>query len=156
MKPKGSFQPYNQPIENFLKYIKVEPNGCWLWLSKIAKNGYGHFTHRIGFKKYRTQLAHRFSFEYFRGPIPYGLVIDHTCKVQNCVNPYHMETVTQQINVLRGNGIAAKNHKKTHCLMGHELSGENLYKSTKGKRECIMCRRASARKWRHDKKSRSI
>jgi hypothetical protein len=143
MKPR----PFKRPIENFMKHIQVSETGCWLWTAKIAPNGYGHFQHRLGYKESKTVNSHRFSYEYFREKIPDGLVIDHLCRVSHCVNPYHLEAVTQQTNVFRGNGLARKNHEKTHCIRGHELSGENLYICPLGKRNCKKCRNETARRW---------
>jgi hypothetical protein len=52
-----------------------------------------------------------------------------------------MEVVTQRENLLRGNGITARRARQTHCIHGHELSGDNLYLHKKG-RQCKTCRRA--------------
>lgn len=65
---------------------------CWLWIGCKFKNGYGYFNNK---------KAHRVGFEFFKGPIPSGLVIDHICRVINCVNPNHLEAVTSHVNILR-------------------------------------------------------
>lgn len=72
--------------------------------------------------------AHRLAYEIFREPIPNGLVIDHLCKKHDCVNPDHLEPVTNKINILRGTGITAIAALKTHCYLGHEFTTENTYK----------------------------
>jgi hypothetical protein len=46
--------------------------------------------------------AHRIAYEMTKGLIPEGLVIDHLCRVHCCVNPDHLEAVTQLENVRRG------------------------------------------------------
>jgi hypothetical protein len=92
--------PYRKPMQARLdKLTSPEPNtGCILWLGKTKSNGYGYIT--IGPKEFR---AHRVIYEFFKGPIPKDLVLDHTCKNTICVNPDHLDPVTQKINLARSN-----------------------------------------------------
>ena len=48
----------------------------------------------------KQQLAHRMSYETFKGPIPNKLVILHSCDRGRCINPDHIEAGTQHTNVL--------------------------------------------------------
>lgn len=114
----------------------VRSDSCWLWNSTKSVNGYGVFWN--GHKGVR---AHRFSYELFKGPIPDGLQIDHLCRVRHCVNPLHLEAVTQKENLLRGESFSAINKRKTECNYGHPLSGENL-RIWNGRRRCRACVRA--------------
>lgn len=115
-------------------------SGCWLWTGTAVAGGYGRT--KIG---ERSVLVHRLTVQVERG-IPDGMVIDHKCRVTCCVNPQHLEAVSQQINVLRGIGIAAMRAKKTHCVHGHELAGDNLrvFERSPGRfmRTCLACERA--------------
>lgn len=85
------------PIQRFERKYEIRASGCWDWLDPLHKNGYGKF-----FADGAAHYAHRWSYEHFVGPIPDGLVIDHLCRNRACVNPEHMEPVTQQTNVRRG------------------------------------------------------
>jgi len=80
------------PAERF--WEKVNKTGdCWLWTAACQKNGYGSFYlegKRVG--------AHRVVWEFERGPIPAGMVPDHTCLVKSCVNPDHLVLVTHGKN----------------------------------------------------------
>ena len=85
------------------KFTIPEPNsGCLIWLGAVNNGGYGKI--RIGFRgegTYRIAYAHRVFYEYFVGPIPEGLDLDHKCRVRCCVNPAHLEPVTKKENVHR-------------------------------------------------------
>jgi hypothetical protein len=131
-------------IEKFL--AKVDKNGplwngtpCWDWKGCKNVKGYGLFS------CYKLVQSHRFSYEIFSGPIGEGLTIDHLCRRRGCVNPLHLEVVTRKENVLRGIGLTAKNHQKTHCLRGHSFDEKNTY-IYKGIRGCVTCRSESAKK----------
>jgi hypothetical protein len=69
-------------------------SGCWLWLGKLYRNGYGSaWTH--GAEAY----AHRASWEAFVGPIPTGLSVLHRCDTPACVNPEHLWLGTHRDNM---------------------------------------------------------
>lgn len=72
---------------------------CWIWQRAMQPNGYGAMTINR-----RTHNAHRGVWLRDRGPIPEGMVLDHLCRVRACVNPDHMEIVTNAENLRRGNG----------------------------------------------------
>ena len=125
------------PEERF--YAKVEKTaGCWLWTAYRNTDGYGV----LGVAG-RLVRAHRFAYELLVGSIPRGLQIDHLCRVRHCVNPAHLEVVTQRENTLRGEGACARNAAKTHCPKGHPLVAGNLFlfELRRGHRECLICRR---------------
>lgn len=119
---------------------------CWFWTGAVQSKGYGN---------YKSKLAHRVSYEKYVGKIPEGLTLDHLCRNKLCVNPAHLEPVTQYENNMRGESPTAKNKKKTHCSSGHELSEENIrvVKRVDGmRRHCKICERAhkkQARNKRH-------
>lgn len=119
-----------------LRQIAKDENGCWIWQGSKGGSGYG----TVWWKKH--QPAHRLSYEVHVGPIPKGLVIDHLCRVPLCVNPDHLEPVTQRENLRRGvapNWVASRTDM---CAKGlHPLAGENLYVQPDGRRNCRACRR---------------
>lgn len=127
------------------KVDKDGPNGCWLWTASTNLQGYGQFFDG------KTVLAHRFAYERLVGPIPEGLVTDHLCRTPLCVNPAHLEPVTQRENMLRGETVIAANARKTHCKRGHPLSGENLVIDGQGWRQCRICLRI---RWRRKSAAR--
>lgn len=118
------------------KVAEPDGNGCRLWTASVDVGGYGSFKLDGAMRK-----AHRVAYEWTRGPIPDGLCLDHLCRVRSCVNPDHLEPVTQQENMRRGEmwtRRSAQQRSRTHCLRGHEYTPENTRIRPKG-RECRMC-----------------
>ena len=73
-------------------------DSCWEWTGLTVGNGYGRFWDA---NTGRMALAHRLAYEMVRGAIPPGLHIDHLCRNRKCVNPEHLEAVTQRVNNMR-------------------------------------------------------
>jgi hypothetical protein len=125
-------------IERF--WSKVDKTGeCWLWRGSVNGSGYGRFW--LSANTY--VMAHRFAYELEVGPISEGLHIDHVrsrgCRSRRCVNPAHLEPVTQLENTRRGGNSA-----KTHCKNNHPLFGDNL-RIVAGRRVCVTCSRERVR-----------
>lgn len=132
----------NGPISKY----RPDLGPCWLWKPKPGAGGYGTFSiSRDG--KSRTLRAHRVAYQLCVGPFPEGLVPDHLCRVHACVNPSHLEPVTNRENVLRGIGVTARNASATHCANGHPFNDENTRIDRKGHRVCRVCAREHTRNW---------
>lgn len=103
---------------------------CWVWTGEVHDRGYG---------RYNKKKVHRLAWEFFRGPIPQGLTIDHLCRVKLCCNPDHMDVVPASVNVSR-----RWNHEMTSqytCHRGHQRTEENIYVRPDGRRECLLCKK---------------
>ena len=134
--------------ENFWEKVGPhdDPTKCWLWLGGTVHNSgklmYGRF--RVGDA---LILAHRFSYALRFGAIPEDMTIDHVkargCTSTLCVNPHHLEVVTNKVNVLRGDGPTALNAKKTHCPQGHLYTEDNMYVYL-NHRCCRICKQEGA------------
>ncbi len=123
-----------QTVERLWKSYAVTPTGCWEWTGPKQGQGYGIF----GSKPSRA--AHRAFYERFKGPIPAGLVIDHLCRNPSCVNPEHLEPVTNRENVMRGlKGVL--HVQPSHCINGHEYTPENKLVNYRGHVKCRACNR---------------
>jgi len=123
----------------FAHVSEVLDNNCWLFEGSKDKAGYGKI------RRFRGSmcLAHRVMYEELIGEIPEALVLDHLCRTRNCVNPDHLEPVTQQENIKRGLGqgpALAALRNKTQCINGHSYTKENTYHHPKtNARNCKKC-----------------
>jgi HNH endonuclease len=94
----------------FMAKVFQDPEtGCWLWQGSLKANGYAQMTvdGRNGL------LGHRWAYEHFIGPIAKRLVLDHLCRIRRCVNPAHLEAITQAENMQRWKDNPAAPHEGT-------------------------------------------
>ena len=71
--------------------------GCWIWTASTWGKGYGKFT--IGSDK--SVAAHRYAYMSVKGAIPGDKQLDHLCMNVKCVNPDHLEPVSNAENQYR-------------------------------------------------------
>lgn len=131
-------------LERFYSYVDKK-EGCHLWKGTVAKSGYGVFM----LQGNNLVLAHRFSYEQVNGSISEGLHIDHLCRNRLCVNPDHLEAVTNSENVRRE--LLAKHPRiPGKCSKGHDLTPENTYfHGASQTPRCLTCKRENYRRWWH-------
>lgn len=145
----NTLEPTITRIERFATKYKKSSSGCWEWISPCS-NGYGRFLHHN---------AHRFSYQLTGNRLVKGMVIDHLCRNRKCVNPKHLEQVTQSENTKRGNtgnhskylGPGIREYDKNiSCRNGHSWGERNTYifinKSGSSQKMCRTCNNISHRK----------
>lgn len=82
--------------------------GCHIWLETLTKDGYA---------VYEGKAAHRRAWSEANGPVPSQRFLDHVCRRRACINPDHLEPVTQSVNELRKRW--AYRVKISKCQFGH-------------------------------------
>lgn len=138
--------------EGFWRRVdKSTASGCWEWRGARSVWGYG-----VYWRRKVAARAHRVAWELERQRIPDDRQLDHLCRNRACVNPDHMEPVTGRENVMRGDGLAAANARKTHCWRGHALSGTNLRIGSKGERCCRKCSAIKSAEHARRKRARKV
>jgi hypothetical protein len=70
---------------------------CWLWIGGRNAKGYSAFP----CQGLRIWTGHHFAFFIFKGPLYPTLTLDHLCRNQLCVNPFHLEQVSLSENLQR-------------------------------------------------------
>ena len=101
----------------------------------------------------RSTYAYRTVYESVTGePCPPG-VAHHRCENPSCVNPEHLEFITQGEHVT-GHGLPGDwgQADKDQCPQGHPYDGENTY-HWHGERQCRECRRQANARYRAKKRN---
>lgn len=142
-----------------LRYVYVEPTGCWRWLGGSTVQGYGRFTCvDLG---YVNKPAHRVCYEAFVGPIPNGLNLLHSCDNPWCVNYSHLWPGTQAENVqdaamkghmgkCRGSSRPlAKITETEAALIRHDARPQRTIALDYGISQPIVSRIKSGQLWKH-------
>lgn len=142
-----------QVLERIKRRVKIDPaTGCWLYQGfvhpmKMTAGGYqigGYGS--MGYRGRSNQAVHRVVWSCLHGAPAKGMDVCHTCDVRRCCNPDHLWIGTRSQNLLdmvaKRRGPLGKKAAQTHCIRGHELSGDNLYTTRNGKsRRCVTCLR---------------
>jgi len=121
------------------------------WASSLCRDGYARVAPG---KDYKKKAAHRIFYEHYKGKIPNGLELDHLCRVRDCVNPSHLETVTRSVNIARAWAFKhAISPPRTHCRHGHEWVEKNIIIS-KNATFCRLCNNIRTLAYKHSNKNK--
>ena len=119
---KAEMERATKPVKR-PTFIRNEITGCWNWTGRPSKDGYGHLSLGGAGDGRFYVAAHRWFYVYFKteefNPM---LQIDHLCHNRLCVNPDHLEAVTQEENNRR---MLEGPHWRAHMLP--DLTSKDRY-----------------------------
>ena len=86
-------------VGRLLRRTDPSLNGCWLWSGHRDSKGYGQIK-----LDGRAVWVHRLAYAVFNGgQVPDGLTVHHRCGNPGCLNPEHLELLTNSDNAAEGN-----------------------------------------------------
>jgi hypothetical protein len=106
-------------VQDYLlsKVVRLE-DGCLEW--KTGKPGRYPEANYNG----KARQAHLMSYEAFKGPIPPGKIIRHTCDNQKCIDPEHLIPGTKKEN--RRDFMERHPHAMELCLTAAKAGAEGV------------------------------
>lgn len=107
------------------KVVYNSDTTCWDWVGSKYRRGYGHFRRKIN-GKWVMYKSHRYSYEFYNGPIPEGAFVCHKCDTPGCVNPAHLFTGSAKDNTadMFSKGRKGIIRNPRHRLLNLEIARE--------------------------------
>lgn len=136
----GSILPLTpKELHRITGFIEEDANGCWVWMGRRNSEGYGQIHLRKAY-----WFVHRLMYEFLKGPVKPGDVVDHLCGNKACCNPDHLDAVSQSQNLKRR--LKAPRRFPRWCSNGHMLEGRNIGWTTRRGKRVMYCKACRAEK----------
>jgi hypothetical protein len=90
-------------------HYEVAQNGCWLWILKPTRAGYGRLDINALREITGTQYAHRAGWTLLKGiKLDKKTDLHHVCETPLCVNPDHLEVISRSEHLKRHSRAKSK------------------------------------------------
>lgn len=122
------------------QYIKsrvtITDTGCWVWQGSVDNTGYGCVNRTLC----GESRSHRLSYREFKGDIPHGMIVCHTCDNPPCCNPEHLFVGYASDNA--NDAVAKGRHKYVnnggYNKISSEISAEIIKAINEGERKVVL------------------
>lgn len=98
----------------------MDDRGCWEWMGALNRKGYGIRTYYFPGRVQKNMTLHRVMYEKYKGPIPKGMLVCHSCDNPRCGNPGHLWLGTDRDNARdresKGRGRQPAGERNGHAL----------------------------------------
>lgn len=124
---------------------------CHIWTGKreAKPDPYG-----VVYRNGVSRMAHRVAWALSGRALTPGKTLDHLCRTRLCVNPDHLEEVSQRENTGRGSspiGELIRIQASGRCNNGHDLGQVGYWRAGRS-RTCAACGRERVRRYLAKKK----
>lgn len=123
---------------------RVDINGCWIWKFMISDRGYARIQY-MG----KCCRASRVAYILFKGPIPEGYEIAHSCDNKKCVNPKHLFAKTHSMNIKEWWTRMTKTTRKRALRACHINGVRSMSKLWRDPEFIRMARIRTKRQWKN-------
>lgn len=135
--------------DRLLIHAHRQASGCWQWDGSKTTNGYPQMGVWRG--RWKSEMAHRLSYMMFKGHIPDGMLVCHSCDNPSCVNPGHLWVGSYSDNIRdaisKGRHVPGRGAPLVeYCKHGHLMSEYGIRRRSRGRR-CLLCCRRSSREY---------
>ncbi len=139
-------------IERVLTKVAMGPRGCHISTYSVGSHGYAQVGWNTG-GVVQMALVHRVMWTWFRGAIPEGMTVDHTCKNRRCVRLMHLRLLPNLENARRTSG---RDWPLGQCINGHPDAQYWRANTGTSKGHCTACNADAQRRYRAKKRSAGL